>query len=378
MLAALAVCRALGVPVTAARRGHLDRRATRSARAWCSTSAGTSNRILDIDPAARTARVQPGVVLATLQTPRRRTGCASAPTRPRTARCTLGGMIGNNACGSHSVAYGRTADNVRGAGRGRPTAAGGCGSPRRGRRPGARRPATRWSAANLAPIRTEFGRFRRQVSGYSLEHLLPEHGFNLARALVGTEGTLAVLLGATVRLVPTPPRHGAGRARLPRHARRRRRRARRCCRTRRSPWRAWTRAWSTWCAARRAGAGVPPCPRGDGWLFVEIGGDVARRGESRGARALVADAGALDRSSSPTRPQAAALWRIREDGAGLAGRTADGRRRWPGWEDAAVPPERLGALPARVRRPAGRARARRRCRTGTSATAACTCGSTSR
>src|SRR5690606_1283882 len=109
---------------------------------------------------------------------------------------------GNNACGPHAVAYGRTADNVvaldvvdgtgrrftAGAGRGALDTVPGLGS---------------LVTANLQTVRTEFGRFGRQVSGYSLEHLLPEHGTDLAKFLVGTEGTLVTVLGATVRLVPT-------------------------------------------------------------------------------------------------------------------------------------------------------------------------------
>ena len=113
-------------------------------------------------------------------------------------------MIGNNACGPRALGYGKTADNVvaldviTGSGErltlGRPDhdqltslAAEGSG------------------AGNLGTIRTEFGRFGRQVSGYSLEHLLPENGFDVARFLAGTEGTLAVITGATVRLVADPP-----------------------------------------------------------------------------------------------------------------------------------------------------------------------------
>jgi FAD/FMN-containing dehydrogenase len=110
-------------------------------------------------------------------------------------------MIGNNACGPHAVAYGRTADNVLdldvvdGTGR-RFTAATGTGPV-----PG----LDRLVLDDLATIRTELGRFGRQVSGYSLEHLLPENGTDLAKALVGTEGTCALVLGATVRLVTAAP-----------------------------------------------------------------------------------------------------------------------------------------------------------------------------
>ena len=59
--------------------------------------------------------------------------------------------------------------------------------------------------ANLGVIRTEFGTFIRQVSGYSLEHLLPERRFDVPKFFAGTEGTLGVIVRATVRLVADAP-----------------------------------------------------------------------------------------------------------------------------------------------------------------------------
>src|SRR5205085_3994433 len=124
------------------------------------------------------------------------------------ARATIGGSIGNNSCGSRALRYGRAADNVvsldmlmasgerlaaRRRGRDGLAAAGPAGAA-----------LDALVSARLGMIRTEFGRFIRQVSGYSLEHLLPENGADLAKFLVGTEGTLGMLLGATVRLVPSP------------------------------------------------------------------------------------------------------------------------------------------------------------------------------
>ncbi|NLE72618.1 MAG: FAD-binding oxidoreductase, partial [Actinomycetales bacterium] len=157
----------------------------------------------EIDPEARTAVVQPGVVMSALQQAAAPYGLRFGPDPSTQNRATLGGMIGNNACGPRAVAYGRTADNVvsldvvDGQGR-RFTAT---------RGDGALAPVPGLAdlvAANLALVRTELGRFSRQVSGYSLEHLLPERGTDLARMLVGTEGTLVTVLSATVRLVPIP------------------------------------------------------------------------------------------------------------------------------------------------------------------------------
>src|SRR6478609_5911980 len=87
---------------------------------------------------------------------------------------------------------------------------------------------------------------------------------------------------------------------------------------------------------------VPDLPRGAGWLMIEVGGETLAEAEAATA-ALVRDAGALDSMVFPAGPIATAMWQIRADGAGLAGRTPDGRQAWPGWEDAAVPPVNLGA-----------------------------------
>ncbi|WP_395726602.1 FAD-binding and (Fe-S)-binding domain-containing protein [Nakamurella sp.] len=293
-------------------------------------------RILDVDPDARTAVVEPGVVLSDLQRRVAPLGLRFGPDPSSQDRCTIGGMIGNNACGVHAVSYGRTSDNVidldvvDGHGRRLTLGAG------PGRVPG----LDALVDSSLATIRTEFGRFSRQVSGYGLEHLLPEHGRQVARAFVGSEGTLGVVTRATLRLVPISPvrllivlgypdmAHAADAvpallahrphaiegldARIVDILRR----------------------------ARGAHA-VPELPRGAGWLMVEVGGDSPTEAAHL-ADALVRDGGAVGSMVLPAGPHATALWRIRADGAGLAGRTPDGRPAWPGWEDAAVPPERLG------------------------------------
>ncbi|MBX6766705.1 MAG: FAD-binding oxidoreductase, partial [Actinomadura rubrobrunea] len=131
------------------------------------------DRILEIDPDARTAVVQPGVVLDDLRAAAGEHGLTFGPDPSTHSRCTLGGMIGNNACGSHSVAWGTTADNVLAlkvlTADGRELHA------RRGTSgdAGLDRELARLRDARLAPLRTELGRFSRQVSGYGLHHLLP-------------------------------------------------------------------------------------------------------------------------------------------------------------------------------------------------------------
>ena len=161
-------------------------------------------QVLELDPEAGTARVQPGVVQARLQDAARPHGLRFGPDPSTSTRCTIGGMIGNNACGSRSLAYGRTSDNVLGA---RGVWADGSPldtSPVDAGTAALRERLASVVASDLATVRTEFARFGRQASGYALEHLLPEKGVDLARFLVGSEGTLAVLTEATVRLVRAP------------------------------------------------------------------------------------------------------------------------------------------------------------------------------
>jgi FAD/FMN-containing dehydrogenase/Fe-S oxidoreductase len=341
--AVLEVCRSLGVPLTARGAG--------TSIAGNAVGPGVVldfsrhlNRIHSVDPESATALVDPGVVLDSLQHEAARHGLRFGPDPSSHSRCTIGGMIGNNACGSRALGYGRTADNLAeldvltGTGERLCAAAGAAtsSSPALSALAGI-------VAARLALIRTEFGRFARQGSGYPLERLLPENGYDVAAGLAGTEGTLAVLLRARVRLVRRPaatalavlgyPDMAAAAdavpALLPCHpAAIEGMDARIVACARRGP-------------GGTAGSPVPDLPRGEGWLLAELTGDSPAQARAR-ARALLRVAGALAGRVVTGAGEAAALWRIREDGAGLAGRV-DGRACWPGWEDAAVPPQRLGA-----------------------------------
>ncbi|WP_227589912.1 FAD-binding and (Fe-S)-binding domain-containing protein [Demequina pelophila] len=335
LLAALATAREAGVPTTL--RGAGTSVAGNAIGPGLVLDVSRHmNRILDVDVEARTARVQPGVILSTLQARVAGHGLRFGPDPSTSTRATFGGMIGNNACGPHAVAFGRTADNVLALdavdGLGRRFTA---GPGRAGHIPG----LEDLVREHLALIRTEFGRFSRQVSGYSLEHLLPEHGADLARFLVGSEGTLATTLEATVRLVDVPPVRltaAFGYADMPAaadavvgilpHAPQA------------------VEGLDARLVARVAAAtgAVPPLPEGAGWLFVEVGGATVEEAEESLA-ALAADAGADSWRAVRDPQEAARLWAIRADGAGLSGRTPQNTEAWPGWEDAAVPPERLGA-----------------------------------
>ncbi len=355
--AALEVCRSLRVPVTCRGAGT----------SIAGNAVGTGlildfskhlNQVLDVDAQARTASVQPGVVQARLQRAAAPAGLRFGPDPSTHNRCTIGGMIGNNACGSRSLQYGRTSDNVLVldvlTAAGRPlslagpdeatAAAAGSGesTAQSTAQLAAQFAALRGVVAGgLATIRTELGRFGRQASGYGLEHLLPERGFDVRRALVGSEGTLVVVTGATLRLVADPPHRVLavlGYPDMPSAAD--------------AAPEILRHQPVTTCEgldsrivdvvrARRGAGAVPALPAGSGWLFVEVTGDTETAAVSR-ARRVVSAAGALAGMVVADPGHAQALWRIREDGAGLAGRAPGGGPAYPGWEDSAVPPHSLG------------------------------------
>ncbi|WP_432558326.1 FAD-binding and (Fe-S)-binding domain-containing protein [Granulicoccus sp. GXG6511] len=299
------------------------------------------HHVLEIDPDARTARVQPGVVQSELQKAAAPHELRYGPDPSTSNRCTIGGMIGNNACGPRALGYGRSADNVvaldvlLGTGE-RLTVTSGEPAP-----PSPTLDALRdLVQANLALIRTEFGRFGRQVSGYSLEHLLPENGFDVAKFLAGTEGTLAVILEATVRLVadapfktmialgyPTMADAADDSPAILRH----------------NPTAAegLDKRIVDVVARQHGPAAVPRLPAGEGWVFVELV-DYDEAVLAQRAGALMAETSHLDGWVVTDPTEVAALWKIRADGAGLAGVSLD-RPAYAGWEDAAVPPEKLGA-----------------------------------
>ncbi|WP_404792925.1 FAD-binding and (Fe-S)-binding domain-containing protein [Streptomyces tendae] len=325
--AVLEVCREHGVPVVARGGG--------TSIAGQATGTGVvldftrhMNRLIGLDPEARTAVVQPGLVLDRLQDAAAPHGLRFGPDPSTHSRCTLGGMIGNNSCGSHSVAWGTTADSVREL------------SVRtaRGRR---LRLGREWSGApeglralvdgDLARLRTGFPDLPRCISGYALDALLPERGADVARSFCGSEGTLGVLTEAVVGLVESP-------------------RARALA----------VLGYADEAGAAEAAAGLLPLgpltvegmavdlvpsteglPRGGAWLFVETGGDTEAEARAR-AEAVVRAADVVDALVVTDPAGQRTLWRVREDASGTATRMPDGSEAWPGWEDCAVPPARLG------------------------------------
>ncbi len=338
--ATLAVCREHGIPITA--------RGSGTSIAGNAVGPGV---VLDVrrhmatihavDPEARLAVVDPGVVVDDLQRAVAPYGLRFGPDPSTHSRATLGGMIGNNACGSRALGHGRTVDHVVEldvlAGTGERLRA---GVDPAGTSSALAAAAHRVLADHAATVRDELGRFTRQVSGYGLHHLSAANGHHLGRALVGSEGTCAITLGATVSLVADPPETvlvvlgypdmasaaDAVPALLPHGA---------------TAMEGLDARIVDVVRARRGADAVPALPDGAGWLFVEVAGFDADEVRAR-ASAITAEAGALDHLLVTDAAHARALWRIREDGSGLVARSGD-RPAHAGWEDAAVPPNRLGA-----------------------------------
>ncbi|MFE5797318.1 FAD-binding and (Fe-S)-binding domain-containing protein [Streptomyces sp. NPDC056503] len=321
--AALEVCRRHGVPVVPRGAGtSIGGQATGTGVVLDLTRH--MGGVVSLDPAARTAVVRPGLVLGRLREAVRPYGLTFGPDPSTHSRCTLGGMIGNNACGAHSVAWGTTADNVRSLDvvtyRGERLTLGKDGQ-------GAPAGLLDLVDRNLALLRTGYpAGLPRRISGYALDALLPERGTDVVRSFVGTEGTLGVVTEATVRLVPLPAEPVLV-----------------------------VLGYADETAAADAAAGLlehrpltvegmaadlvgpdASLPRGGAWLFCEMDGEGA-------AAELVRAADAVDAAVVRDPAGQRALWRIREDAAGTATRPPGGGDAWPGWEDCAVPPARLGA-----------------------------------
>lgn len=320
------------------------------------------NAILDIDFERELALVQPGVVLSDLTAACRPHGLTFGADPSSASRATLGGMIGSNACGAHSVAWGTTADNLVAidvvAGDGErmrfqtPQKADllaqrhGDSASHHGSSETAMLDAlSRVGERHRLLIERRFGTFSRQISGYALQHLVQGPVPDVPRLLCGSEGSLATTLTATVKLVRPPkgvsllalgfPDAGAAADCVP-HV---------------LPFGPLTMEsinatlvdrlpTAVRQAAREAGL-----PEGTVWLLVEVGAasfDKARQ-QAQTIGHAVRDQISGATASVVTDPRSrAVLWRCRRDGTGLATRRWDGAEAWAGWEDAAVPPRHLG------------------------------------
>src|SRR3954469_6645582 len=307
------------------------------------------DRIVALDPEARAARVEPGVVGDSLREAAEAHGLTFGPDPATHSRCTLGGMVGNNSCGAHSVMAGKTAENIE---RLEVLTYDGarfwCGPTDSSefasiQKQGGRQAEIYSKLKNLIDrygdvVRARFPKIKRRVSGYNLDQLLPENGFNVARALVGSEGTCALTLEAGGSLGGRPRERvlvvlgfrdifAAGDA-VPR----------------------LLAAGPIACEGldqniigglrerRLALDDIALLPPGAGWLMLEFGGATREEAKARALPVLAAFRGALIED----RERIARLWRIRETGASATALGLAGRDALVGWEDAAVDPLRIG------------------------------------
>ncbi len=318
------------------------------------------NRIIELDPEKKLARVQPGLILDDLRHAAEQHHLTFGPDPATHDRCTLGGMIGNNSCGVHSVMAGKTVDNIEELEiltyDGVRMRVGKTGDDeleriiQEGGRRGeiyARLKSLRDRYASL--IRERYPQIPRRVSGYNLDQLLSENGFHVARALVGSECTCVTVLEATTRLVYSPPARTLLVLGYP----------------------------DVYTAAdhlmevlayqpialegmddrlindvRRKGLhpeGLALLPEGGGWLLAEFGGETREEADAR-ARKLMEELGrrqgAINRAPSlrllDSLREGRMIWQIRESGLGATAFVPGKPITWEGWEDSAVPPEKVG------------------------------------
>lgn len=357
----VATCQRAGVPIVA-RGGGTSMAGNAIGRGVVLDTSRYMNAIVSVDAANRTTVVEPGVVLADLaEAVQHRTGnrLTFAPDPSSRNRATIGGSIGNDACGNHSVRYGRTGDHVvsldvvlADGTRLTATRTALCATDsddvaavERASRLTADLKAL--AAGYLAQFRLELGRIPRQVSGFHLANLLPENGFDVARALVGSEGTCAIVVGATMRLVDVPSSAlllivayddvvDAARD------------VTTILKYSPAAIEGIDEQIVATMKARRGPDSVSELPAGRAWLYVELDGedDVAVEAQARRLQGeLRANGRALDCREVRDPVERSKLWRVREDGAGLSSRLElpDGSSvtSWPGWEDSAVAPEDL-------------------------------------
>jgi FAD/FMN-containing dehydrogenase/Fe-S oxidoreductase len=312
--------------------------------------------VLEIDAVARRARVLPGTVLDTLRAAAAPFDLTFGPDPSTHDHCTLGGMLGNNSCGTHSVMAGRTSDNVESLevltydGLRLPVGATGedqlaaliAGGGRRGQiYRDLRALRDRYAPA----IRARFPHIPRRVSGYNLEELLPEKGFHVGRLLVGSEGTLVTILEATLRLVPWPRHRSLLVLGYP------------------DVYSAADHVPDLLAFQPMALEGLDDrllgfmrkkglherylqyLPPGGGLLLMELGGADRTEADDKARAVMAALRGAPHPPSMrlyDDPDQAAKLWKVRESGLGATARVPGHPDTWEGWEDSAVPVQALG------------------------------------
>jgi FAD/FMN-containing dehydrogenase/Fe-S oxidoreductase len=313
-------------------------------------------RVVAIDPERRTAVVEPGCVLDHLRAEAEKHHLTFGPDPATHDHNTLGGMLGNNSCGVHSIMAGRTVDNTRrlevltydglrmwvG-----PTSDDDYGAilAAGDRRAGIYRRLHDLAQRYAEDIRARYPKIPRRVSGYNLDALLPENGFNVARALVGSEGTLVAILEAELRLIPSPPCRVLLILGYP------------------SVFEAADHVVEVRTTGVIGLEGIDDklihymqvknlhaddaraLPEGGGWLVAEYGADSPEQAEAVACAAMER----LGRVANPPsmklytdKAEQARIWEIRESGLGATANVPGQPLTWPGWEDAAVAPANAG------------------------------------
>ncbi len=352
---AVAVCREFGAPVLSRGGG------TSLAGECCNTAvvidwSKRCDALVSVDADARTCVVEPGIVLDVLNRKLEPYGLEYGPEPATHYNCTLGGMIGNNSCGATAQRTGKVVDNIA---RLEVLLYDGtqfwCGPTSDeeyaeivgvgGRRAEVYRQLRVLRDAYLGQIRTRYPDIPRRVSGYNLDSLLPEKGFDVAGALVGSESTLVTVLRAELKLVPVvkvrslvvlgyPSIDKAADA-VPRVNEHR-------------PIALEgmdDRLIGYERTKRMNPKALELMPQGNGWLLVQFGGDTKEDADRQGHGLIDALKDTEHEPSTsffddPDREKE--LWAVRESGLGATAHVPDQPDTWPGWEDSAVGPDRLG------------------------------------
>jgi len=354
VIATMATCREYGAPV-------LSRGGGTSLAGQCCNTAIVLDftkymaEILEIDPVRKMARVQPGAILDHLRAAAEKHHLTFAPDPATHDRCTLGGMVGNNSCGVHSVMAGKTDDNIEALeiltydGLRMQVGATSPDELDRIIREGGRRGEIYAKLKSIANnygdlVRQRYPDIPRRVSGYNLNFLLPENGFHVARALVGTEGTCVSVLEATCRLVESPPERALLVIGYP------------------DIFQTADHVPEVMAHkpiglegidemlleyTRRRGInaeGLALFPPGGGWLLAEFGGQTTAEAEAQATGLM----NVLSRGPNPpsmrlcSKAEAKHIWTVRESALGVISHVPGEPLSWEGWEDAAVAPDKLG------------------------------------
>jgi FAD/FMN-containing dehydrogenase/Fe-S oxidoreductase len=316
------------------------------------------NRILELNAERRYARVQPGLILDHLRKAAEEHHLTFAPDPSTHDHCTLGGMIGNNSCGVHSVMGGKTVDNVLELDVvlydgtrmtlgptsqeefARVVEAG-------GRKADIYQRLRALGNKHQNQIRERYPKIPRRVSGYNLDELLPDGDFNLARAVVGTESTCVTIVEAKLRLVPSPPARSLLVLGYP------------------SVYEAGDHVPDILQHSKPIGLeglddnlirdmkkkGLHPentelLPSGKGWLLIEFGADNKKESDAQAAKLMArlkAHSNAPSMKLFDDKEEEHRVWLVRESGLGATALIPGEKPTWEGWEDSAVGPEQLGS-----------------------------------